>query len=285
MQSGPLISLRRRILDRCILRPSRDRLPHEPKQRFEMLLGNLTTEYFVEEIPSPSDDPPELLIIKFPGTAGRAERATGWPSGALNDFRSDSGPRRQIACRIVSWNAPGYGQSGGRASLATIPHYASQFCERLLDSLADCPQRVWLAGNSLGCATATYVASQLPQAIDGLLLRNPPPLVETVKRVADRYPLGGWTAPIAESLPLEMNLLQTASQASCPVVVLHSELDALVPTELQQLVFDSFSSPKRMVTLEGIGHAGLYLDEHQAPIREAVQWLWNSASQNASTRR
>ncbi|OYP36339.1 alpha/beta fold hydrolase [Rhodopirellula sp. MGV] len=261
-----IVKLRRRILDRFVLRPSRNQLDFGQKQRYWFESNENRDEYFVSD-PSPAQTP-DLLIIKFPGTAGRAERATDWPGNVLP----------HVHVRSCTWNAPGYGGSTGKASLSRIAQRAEAFFLHLADQVNTERTAIWLTGNSLGCATATYLTSKYGDRIDGLVLRNPPPLIETVKRVADRYPLGRWAYAIADSLPESMNLLHTAPNVITPVVMLQSELDELVPLALQDEVFELLSSPKHRVVMKGIGHAGLINDDHLPSISESIRWLWDQSA-------
>jgi pimeloyl-ACP methyl ester carboxylesterase len=265
-------SLRRLLLDRFVLRPSRNKLDYAPKERILATVDDVTVEYFVQhrwacDASSAAPPKPELLVLKFPGTAGRAERASDWPCELLPD----------INAKICTWNAPGYGASSGRATLANIPHRAAQFWNLATGGLPAPQPRIWLVGNSLGCATATYLASRSDVHADGLILRNPPPLIQTVKRVARRYPLGHLTDTIAESVPPEMNLSLTAGNAKVPVVLLQSEADQLVPPELQMEVYETLPGTKRLVIMEGLGHDGIATDEHHRDIRDAIRWLWRQS--------
>lgn len=263
-------SFRRRLLDRFVLRPSRNKLDYAPKERVLVTEGRITDEYFVEHCPALGHQPGELLVVKFPGTAGRAERASNWPAKFLPNVTQE----------ICTWNAPGYGSSSGRATLTNIARRGSRFLKRLTDDLPDPLPKIWLIGNSLGCATATYLASQENISVDGLILRNPPPLIETIKRVARRYPLGHLTDRIAESVPAEMNLSLTACNVHVPVVMLQSEQDELVPPALQSVILDSMQGPKRLVVMTGLGHGDAATEEHESEIGEAIRWLWQQSDCN-----
>ncbi len=270
-------AIRRHLLDRFVLRPSRHALDHAPKERVLIRSDGVTDEYFQERpsrggLPSEHSDPADLLVIKFPGTAGRAERSSCWPAGSLG----------AIDTLVCTWNAPGYGGSSGRATLARIPPRATRFTKTLLDRQAAAGRPVWLVGNSLGCATAAYLASRADIGVAGLLLRNPPPLIETFKHVASRYPFGHLTDAIAESLPVEMNLSLTAPRVRVPTVMLQSEHDQLVPPSLQRGVFEALGGAKRLVVLKGIGHDAAPTEEHAGDIAAAVQWLWRQRVVSAS---
>lgn len=263
-------ALRRRLLDRFVLRPSRHLLDCAPKERRQIRSGKHRDEFFTERVRP--DLPNELLVIKFPGTGGRGERATPWPAGLLEN----------VGVTVCSWNPPGYGNTSGKPSLSHIPHRATLFLNSILEQWHEPVPRLWITGNSLGCATATYLATQARAPIRGMILRNPPPLVETVKRVARRYPLGHLTDPIAESCPEEMNLHHTAPKVQIPMVMLQSELDQLVPLELQAEVFNAFPGPKQSVVMQGLDHDGIATEEHEPEINAAIQWLWNQTAESST---
>jgi len=263
-------AIRRHLLDRFVLRPSRHPLDPAPGERVLIRSNGAIDEYFQQRpacggVPSDHPDPPELLVIKFPGTSGRAERASAWPSGFLPG----------VDTLVCTWNAPGYGRSSGRASLSVIPRRAVGFAARLIDHHQSSGRPIWLVANSLGCATAAYLASCGRFHVDGLILRNPPPLIETVKQVARRYPFGHLTDAIAESLPPEMDLSLTAPKVTVPTVLLQSEHDQLVPPILQRGVFEALAGRKQLVILKGIGHDGAPTEEHAGDLAAAVHWLWH----------
>ncbi len=274
---------RRKLLDRAVLRPSRGHLDHAPQQRhvFRSKHGNL--DYFTHsqsivagecESGDPDANEREWLVVKFPGTSGRAERSSRFPLDLLSRCRG----------QVWTLNPPGYGKSEGRPSLATHVDVAAEFVAYAISSVmanqSNNTTNVLLCGNSLGSATALGVAARICQGnllLDGvsigLLLRNVPPLTEVVRRVAARYPLGHLMHRVAAATPSEMNAIQSATKVTLPAVFLQSECDSLVPPELQQQVFESYGGSKRVLTLSGLEHDGLLTTKHLAEITIAMQWL------------
>ncbi|MEL6108661.1 MAG: alpha/beta hydrolase [Planctomycetota bacterium] len=255
-------SVRWRLLDRFVLRPTRDTIPYAPKRREILSCGNWEIESFVQSF-CPEGRDPDLLVLKFPGTSGRGERASEYPASFLPG----------VACELRTWNPPGYGASPGRASLMSMPQAADAYLSHILQRIDRSITRVWLVGNSLGCVTSLALASQ-EETIDGVILRNPPALVEVVKRVARRYPLGFLADPICESLHPSMNALITAQQTTMPTLMFQSELDDLVPPSSQARVYEALKGPKRKVILKGIGHSGIPSEDQYPVIAESVRWLW-----------
>lgn len=271
MFSKAIENVRRQLFDRCVLRPSRTPIDFGDKQRIVFAAGGYELETFFQSNVSADlgGQNPDLLVIKFPGTAGRAERATRFPMDFLPDVRAS----------LWTWNPPGYGGSSGRASLRRIAEAATIVCEKIMER---CRARtVWLCGNSLGCATSMHVASSArfrelaSSGSVGLLQRNPPALKEVFRRVANQYPLGSLTHPWAETLPESMNTLVSATELDVPAVFMHSELDELVPLPLQERIVANYSGPAKSIVLSGLGHGGVATDEHQTLIAESIQWLWD----------
>ena len=256
-------SIRWRLMDRFVLRPTRHSIPHQPKRCERLRCGEWEIESFVQSF-CPEGRSPDLLVLKFPGTGGRGERATEFPATFLPG----------VACELRTWNPPGYGNSSGRASLTILPAVAREYLRQVLEKTDRSITRVWLVGNSLGCVTSLALASKAEFPIDGVILRNPPPLIEVVKREARRYPLGFLVDSICDSLYPEMNALLTARDVSVPTLMFQSELDELVPPESQMRVYDALSGPKRMMVLEGIGHSGIPGEDQHEPIADSIRWLW-----------
>lgn len=263
--------LRRYLLDRMVLRPSRDELDHRPKQRVWLTSAGRPLECFVEETRNDDDQPVDVLVLKFPGTAGRAERASNFPLDWL-----PIEPEQRVS--IWTWNPPGYGGSAGRASLGRIAEASLDFWDRVTTKKLAESTRVLLCGNSLGCVTALHVASKVDHQRSGLILRNPPPLIPVVKHVASRYPMSRLVNPIAESLCDRMNATVTAKSVEMPAVFMQCELDSLVLPEFQEQVIDAFAGPKRIALLKGLDHADVTMDEHEEIVRESIHWLWETVS-------
>jgi pimeloyl-ACP methyl ester carboxylesterase len=270
MIARSLYKFRRRLLDRFVLEPSRDKIDYGSQRRELLTVLGRTLETFVQfnfdfAGGDRAEDAVELLVLKFPGTAGRAERSTEFPMALLPDVR----------VAMWTWNPPGYGGSGGRATMDSIAEAAVGFGQQVIERVANPSTRIWLCANSLGCATALHVASSLSTPHQfGMICRNPPPLIPVFKRIADRYPLGRWAHSIAECLPAEMNATLSARQVDWPSVFLVSELDTLVPPDLQQQIIDAYAGPRQVVCLAGLSHGGVPTDDHEPHIQQAIDWLW-----------
>lgn len=265
-------ALRRRILDQMVLSPTRDVIDYAPQSRVVLDFNGRPLECFVRQNYE-GDQPPELLVLKFPGTGGRAERSTEFPLSMLGDVRA----------MMWTWNPPGYGRSGGRASLPRIAAAALEYWNQVTSHHRESIARIWLCGNSLGCVTALHVAASMQPDRNqtGIILRNPPPLIPVVRRVAERYPFGHLVNPVIESLCDSMNAMVTAEQVDLPAVFLQSELDTLVPPEFQNELVDAYRGDHQLVLLEGLTHGDVATEEHAPMIQASIDWLWRQTGCSA----
>ena len=266
-------SLRRKVLDRLVLRPSRHELPIATQDRV-MLDGKSGPIECLVHRSQTSTATPDLVVLKFPGTAGRAERSSRFPADLL---AAPIGPA--VAADIWTWNPPGYGRSGGRATLAAVTESSVEYWRQVTARYPDPSTRIWLCGNSLGCATSLHVAATVrpDSKRTAMVLRNPPPLIPVVKRIAARYPLGRLIDPVAEALDPRMDATLTAAQVQLSAVFLQSEFDSLVPPQLQQRIVDEYAGDKQVVTLAGLEHDCLHDESHEMEIRDAFRWLWDAS--------
>ena len=265
MLRRPLRSFRRNLLDRMVLRPSQHPIHAPTLERVTLPCETEIIECFIQRSHSDSE-PPDLLILKFPGTAGRAERSTSFPTPMLDAKRT----------AIWTWNPPGYGGSSGKASLSAMAHAGSAFWQAVTEKHAGPSTTVWLCGNSLGCATVLHIAAKhTPDPTrTGLILRNPPPLKPVIKRAAQPYPHFGLINPVIADLCDAMDTMKTAPKVNLHAVVLQSELDTLVPVDFQNEMLDGYGGSLRKVLMKGIDHDGLSNEQHESAIGDSIRWLW-----------
>lgn len=271
---------RMRLADRAVLRPSTAAIDAGEQHRVVLSagpFGQLETFVHATQTPAPACDQdldqahppaPELLILKLPGTGGRAERSSQLPANFLEHLR----------CEIWTWNPPGYGSSAGVASMATLPEAVLAFFDTVVARRRGDGTQVWVMGNSLGCVYALLLASRRP--VQGLILRNPPPLVQTIAHVAvrdrPRWTHGLLRHParwLGGGVPPELDALHTAAACSAPALFIQCEHDNLVPPALQALVREQYAGPHKLIEWEGLQHDEGPEQTHLEQMREGVAWL------------
>lgn len=312
-------SLRRRLLDRLALRPSRQPLDPGPQLRHWIDSGGLRLEAFRQfklrrpeqpaepatagPVPGLLDPnalaagdhpPPQRVIIKYAGNAGRAERSTWHPAEAWADQNVE----------IWTINPPGYGQSPGRASLDHVPALAAAVWQAIAQHYRDLPELpVVILGNSIGALTAlhTVLAAQslgggadpavdrvtgspvgfpasseptrssavrdfgpgnAPESrrglrVSGLLLRNPPDLVPLILQHRRRWYHGPVPAWLVRAWGPEIDSVGLIAGCHCPLLLLQSEWDREVPPSNQDRLWAAHPGPKHKFIVPAADHEQL----------------------------
>lgn len=263
------------LANRLVLRPTRNRLEHEGLARVVYPCENGDIEAFICQQRRNADGSwdvgawdgceeqrSDLLVLKLAGTMGRGERSTLFPASLLDGRSSE----------VWTWNPPGYGASAGRATLAGIAAAALDFFGRVVEQRGGRGTRIWVCGNSLGCATGLYLATKLE--VDGLVLRNPPPLVDLIRTRNAWWNLGLGGQIVAAGVPPEMDAMLTAGEVTAPIVFIESEADRLVTPLMQSYIRDAHPGPQRRIVLAGAEHDTPIGEEYRDQLREAMEWMW-----------
>jgi len=254
------------VTDRVILGATRHPIPAEGKSRRVLPLPGVgQLEIWVNRVGPDNDEGPDLYVLKFPGTASRAEDPT--------DALAQCWPERCV--EIWSVNPPGYGSSSGRPSLRNFPLMSRVALEALRSEAAGIPVVVY--GESLGCVSSLHLAARHP--VDAILLRDPPPLRETI---CSRHETGvlGWAAGLlAQHIPEELNSIENASRAAAPAVMVLSQLDRVVPFKLQRRVADAYCGPRQSLVLTDADHGDQPSPGELGEFRVLTGWLWDAMEQ------
>ncbi len=201
--------------------------------------------------------PPGLLAIKFPGTAGRAERGGPHPFELFGNVISE----------VWTINPIGYGGSDGVASLRTT----ATTCDAVWDAVKQrYPGKpIAVVGNSLGCLSALYLASRQPVA--GVYLRNP---VALQQMIATRPRYNWWNfglaRQIARQVPGELDAVTNSAPSQAPLLMVTSEKDRVSPPRYQNLIFDAYQGPKFRFVIKNASHGSPIPDEQVAPYKAQV---------------
>lgn len=153
-----------------------------------------------------------------------------------------------FSCLIIDYR--GYGESQGVISEKGIYLDAKAAWSYLVDIRKVPARQIIVFGRSFGGAIASYVASQ----------HNPGALVlessfTSVPDMAVRmYPL----FPVRLLSRFQYNTKKMLLSVSCPVLVIHSPEDEIIPFTNGEELFESAREPKHFLEIQG-GHNGGYL--------------------------
>ncbi len=247
------------LTDRLILCPTRHPIDANGKTPRCVRWGGGQLEIWTQRVGCEPSAVAELYVLKFPGTAGRAERSTVHPADAWPG----------LAVELWTVNPPGYGGSSGTASLHHTAAVADAALEQLRAQAAGRP--IAITGSSLGCVSALYLAAR--HAVAGSILRNPPPLREVMLARFGWWPLKPGVQLLARQVPPELCAIRNAAAATAPAIFITARQDRVVPPSCQQQIADAYAGPKQTLYLAQADHHTPMSDEETEQYRQRLDWL------------
>jgi pimeloyl-ACP methyl ester carboxylesterase len=180
---------------------------------------------------------------------------------------------------VLAFDYRGFGRNPGRPTEDGLYLDARAAYASLTQELGVRPDRVILAGRSLGSAVAIDLATRVPAA--GLVVFSP---IDSVPATGERlYP---W-APVRRLSSTEFDNVSKAPRITTPVVFVYGTGDGLVPLRVARALFNEFPGPKAM--LETIGGHHFSGFEKFAELFWALDRFWpvgpKRQGPNASVRR
>lgn len=200
-------------------------------------------------------------------TADDGVKLNGWyiaptrPRGTLLFFHGNAGNISHrldslrifhdlgLAVLIIDYR--GYGQSKGTPSEAGTHLDATAAWRYLTESRGVPPQRVVLFGHSLGAALAAWLATEKRPA--ALILESA--FTSVPDLAAELY----WWLPARRLARLQYATRDYLARVRCPVLVVHSEDDEIIPYRHGQALYAAAHPPKAFLTLRGDHNAGFLL--------------------------
>lgn len=252
------ISILSRLADRLILQPSRRPQLTLGKTRRTIPVGRDEVEVWTLRT-GDYRQPVDLFVLKFPGTAGRAERSTVHPADHWPDLNAE----------LWAVNPPGYGGSTGQAELRKLAPMAQAVYHELARHAAGRP--ILVTGNSLGCTSALHLAATVPLA--GLILRNPPPIREVILGEHSWWNLGLGTRLLVRHIPSELDTIHHAGQTAVPAIFITSGCDTLILPKYQHQIIEAYAGPKRVLVLPEADHATPLTELEEAEYCTLLGWL------------
>lgn len=174
------------------------------------------------------------LVIFFHGNAGNIGHRLDY----LRMFH-DLG----LATLIIDYR--GYGLSTGQPSEQGSYRDAEAAWRHATQALGFAPERIVLFGESLGGGVASWLAAKNRPA--ALVLAST--FTSVPDMGADLYPL----LPIRLLANIRYDSLAQLAQIACPLLVIHSRNDDIIPFAHGQRLFDAARPPKQFLEIAG-GH-------------------------------
>ncbi|MDQ3200067.1 MAG: alpha/beta hydrolase, partial [Verrucomicrobiota bacterium] len=193
---------------------------------------------------------------------GNADRAEYWPAEEAEMWNGR-------AVEVWGVNYPGFGGSTGPARLAQLGPAGLAAFDALQEVAQERPIVVF--GTSLGTTVALNIAAQRPLA--GLILQNPPPIREMIRRQFGWWNLRLLTGPLARKIPPELDSIANARATRSPAIFLLAEEDEVVAPRYQALVVDAYAGEKRVIQLPGADHNSPIDGSSLKKLHDALDWL------------
>jgi len=144
---------------------------------------------------------------------------------------------------VLMFDYRGYGGSEGSPTEEGTFLDAEAAWKHLVEQRGQRPERIAVHGRSLGGSVAAHLASR--HTPGALILEST--FTSMPDLAADLY----WWLPARWLSRFDYATEQYVRQAKCPVMVLHSREDDMIPFEHGRRLFDAASEPKRFVELHG----------------------------------
>jgi fermentation-respiration switch protein FrsA (DUF1100 family) len=202
--------------------------------------------------PASYQDSPEILKISTAG--GKKISAIYLPNASarftllvshgnaedLGDDRYWLQDLRKAGFSVFAYDYEGYGTSEGKAGEQAAYQDETAAYDYLTTKLNTPADRVVIFGRSVGTGPATYIAARRPVA--GLILQSP---FLSAFRVLTRIPL----LPF-DKFPNSKNI----RQVRCPVLIMHSHGDSVIPYWHGQRLFALANEPKQFFSAKNADH-------------------------------
>jgi hypothetical protein len=158
----------------------------------------------------------------------------------LGDDRPWLEDLRRTGFSVLAYDYEGYGTSEGKPSEAGVYEDEAAAYDYLIASLHTPPDRIVIFGRSVGTGPAIYIAARRPAA--GLILQSP---FVSAFRVLTRVPI----------LPFDKfpngNRIR---RVHCPVLIMHSRGDSVIPFWHGQRIFGLANEPKQFFQARNADH-------------------------------
>jgi pimeloyl-ACP methyl ester carboxylesterase len=186
-----------------------------------------------------------------------ATRLVIWLTGSVGNIAHDLSSLVVLlpaGASVLMIDYPGFGESDGVPSERGCYATAAAAWEYARSVRGFRPEDIIVFGRSLGGTVAAWLAAH--RECGGLVILGG--LTSVPDIAARRY---RWL-PARYFCYIRFNTLKYIRKVRCPVLVLHSEADEVIPVEHGVRIYQAARAPKRFLPLRG-GHYGA--DWHSAP--------------------
>ncbi len=199
---------------------------------------------------SVGDDKPRPVILYFGGNGENSSRKV------LNILNNDELSFLYDRCDFIFIDYPSYGLSEGTVSESALRDYALRAYDIAVS--LDTTSSVTVFSYSLGNGPAVYLASRDEADISNLVLLAP---YNSGLDLFNNY-VDIFHGPFALLASYRMPVYSYASDVTCPVTIIASADDEIIPIESSRALFSELSQSNcNFITVEGVLHNDFMSDE------------------------
>jgi fermentation-respiration switch protein FrsA (DUF1100 family) len=180
------------------------------------------------------------VILHFHGNAGNISHRLDLISQLL---------QRKLQVFMIDYR--GFGRSEGRPSEKGLYRDGLAAYDYLVQGEGILPSQIVLHGHSIGAAVAVEVA--LNRSVKSVILES---AFTSTRDMAKTMPLFLLLSPF---LPTNYNNLEKITRLHVPKLIIHGDMDEIVPFSMGERLFRAAKEPKFFVALKGGAHNDTYI--------------------------
>lgn len=154
----------------------------------------------------------------------------------------------QLGLDILIFDYRGFGQSEGKTTEEGTYKDAEAIWRYLVNERQVSPDRIVIFGRSLGGAVASWLASRYTPGL--LVLESTFTSISDI--AASIYPY----LPVRLLLRFKYNTAEYLGEVNCPILIIHSRDDEMMPFSHGQRLFEIASQPKEFLEIAGTHNEG-----------------------------
>ena len=159
----------------------------------------------------------------------------------VSGYLDDVALFRELGMSVLLYDYGGYGQSSGEASEQRCYADARAMWKYLVETRGIPPEQIILDGSSMGGG----VTAQLATEVDAAAVILESTFTSVPKTLSDTYPF----VPAKYICHIQFRNIDKVGLIKCPVLILHSRQDTVIPFQHSQELLEKITTPKVFVEI------------------------------------